>query len=71
MLDYEMKCHIACNIISLFPSNIAGAMNTAVRGGIQNFIRSILPNAFGNVTSVQTNQTGKQHILLLVEHEND
>ncbi|CAG9538151.1 unnamed protein product [Cercopithifilaria johnstoni] len=34
-----------------------GAVNTAVRGGIQNFIRSILPNAFGNITSMQTSQT--------------
>uniref|UniRef100_A0AAF5RTH2 Ubiquitin-like domain-containing protein n=1 Tax=Wuchereria bancrofti TaxID=6293 RepID=A0AAF5RTH2_WUCBA len=37
-----------------FSTNIDGAMNTAVRGGIQNFIRSILPNALGNMTSVQT-----------------
>ncbi|EJW72902.1 hypothetical protein WUBG_16190 [Wuchereria bancrofti] len=53
-----------------FSTNIDGAMNTAVRGGIQNFIRSILPNALGNMTSVQTGQTGKQHTSLLVEHEN-
>ncbi|VDO17351.1 unnamed protein product [Brugia timori] len=50
-----------------FSSNIDGAMNTAVRGGIQNFIRNILPNALGNMTSVQT---GKKHTSLLVEHEN-
>uniref|UniRef100_A0A158Q8E8 Ubiquitin-like domain-containing protein n=1 Tax=Elaeophora elaphi TaxID=1147741 RepID=A0A158Q8E8_9BILA len=40
-------------------TQFGGAMNTAVRGGLQNFIRSILPNAFGNMTSVQTGQTGE------------
>uniref|UniRef100_A0A915Q5Y2 Ubiquitin-like domain-containing protein n=1 Tax=Setaria digitata TaxID=48799 RepID=A0A915Q5Y2_9BILA len=38
-------------------AQFSGVMNTAVRGGIQNFIRNILPNAFGNMTSVQTGQT--------------
>ncbi|KAM3725084.1 Large proline-rich protein [Dirofilaria immitis] len=38
-------------------AQFGGVMNTAVRGGIQNFIRSILPSAFGNMTAMQTGQT--------------
>uniref|UniRef100_A0A1I7VFW5 Ubiquitin-like domain-containing protein n=1 Tax=Loa loa TaxID=7209 RepID=A0A1I7VFW5_LOALO len=38
-------------------AQFGGAMNNAVRGGIQSFIRSILPGAFGNIASVQSAQT--------------
>uniref|UniRef100_A0A8R1TT49 Ubiquitin-like domain-containing protein n=1 Tax=Onchocerca volvulus TaxID=6282 RepID=A0A8R1TT49_ONCVO len=38
-------------------TQFGGVVNTAVRGGIQNFIRSILPSAFGNMTAMQTSQT--------------